>query len=231
MLQKHKLHSDPGRMGDTVGDAKSYKISWGLFELWPPRDVCFSDVACIGPTTSSPGADIFLTTSLPRRFTSSYTPCLMDSHTNTHTHIITHKHTLSLKPSAPPHPTTSLAFDYMSGDVYGPLFAVLMIIVTGWFHYQELSDGWVPTLTSTDTGVLDHWGRRNEQRSGGFMKGGSVRSRVVSFIYVSYSLKTCISVRRSGGWLEKWWGPDGAEIFLRFVGWQRQFMKSENETW
>lgn len=153
------------------------------------------------------------------------------THTQTHTHIITHKHTLSLKPSAPPHPTTSLAFDYMSGDVYGPLFAVLMIIVTGWFHYQELSDGWVPTLTSTDTGVLDHWGRRNEQRSGGFMKGGSVRSRVVSFIYVSYSLKTCISVRRSGGWLEKWWGPDGAEIFLRFVGWQRQFMKSENETW
>lgn len=96
------------------------------------------------------------------------------THTQTHTHIITHKHTLSLKPSAPPHPTTSLAFDYMSGDVYGPLFAVLMIIVTGWFHYQELSDGWVPTLTSTDTGVLDHWGRRNEQRSGGFMKGGQL---------------------------------------------------------
>lgn len=71
----------------------------------------------------------------------------------THTCGHTQTHIRSFKALALPHPPPPSsflllllvafpAFDHVSADVYGPLFAVLMIIVTGWFHYPYPSDGW-----------------------------------------------------------------------------------------
>lgn len=71
-----------------------------------------------------PGGDSFLAISFRRRFTSGYRLPLSEQLTpeDTNEHAHTHMH----HPPAP-HPT----FDHLSQDVYGPLFAVLMIIVTG----------------------------------------------------------------------------------------------------
>lgn len=69
------------------------------------------------------GGDIFLAISLRRRFTSRYRLPLSEQLTPEDTYEHTHTYTIP----QPPCPT----FDHLSQDVYGPLFAVLMIIVTG----------------------------------------------------------------------------------------------------
>lgn len=77
------------------------------------------------------------------------------------THIRGHTHT---------HSTPYIASDHLSQDVYGPLFAVLVIIVTGWFHYPWCSDGcglpWRPLIWVSLTTGADAMNRGNSNQGG-----------------------------------------------------------------
>lgn len=106
-----------------------------MFELPPKGGLLFSEV--VGwSATSSPGGILLLTISLLlySSLTLCYSPspsllvsvCVSERLTCVGAHTYTNLQTLA----QPPH-LAFLTFDHLSVDVYGPLFAVLMIIVTG----------------------------------------------------------------------------------------------------
>lgn len=133
-----------------------------MLELWPRGDVCFQKQ----PTASSPGeisSLLFLCGAASPRVTASL--CPNNSHPRTRMNTHTHIH----NPPAP-RPT----FDHLSQDVYGPLFAVLMIIVTGWFHYPWCSDGcglpWRPLIRvslTTGADAMNRGSQRGREGVGG----------------------------------------------------------------
>lgn len=192
-------------------------MNWGPFEPPAHRGHLFSEVAC-WPTASSPGRypPHHFSTPLQRCFTSRYSilPRLTVSHmwtcasSHTHTHTCTIPQTLTQPPIL-----ASLAFDHLSGDVYGPLFAVLMIIVTSWFHYPYPSDGWGPPWrplirVSLTTGAdamngKGWWGAEMGNNDGKFDSLLGVSSFFYSIERMHFNpliLSSCFVPSRDGRW-------------------------------
>lgn len=100
-----------------------------------------------------PAGDIFLAISLRRHFTSHYRlPLSEHSHTRTHINARTHTHTRH--PHIWPLVTGCLWAIVCGADDHCHRLIPLPVVL--WWMW--------PPLASTDTGVLDHGGKCNEQR-------------------------------------------------------------------
>lgn len=138
-------------------------MSCGLFELWPTGVFFFFFLRC-WPFVSSPGRY------LPRHFLCfsaapfhlCYGPLLSPSVWLTHMDADTQAHIQSFKPSPIPPPGLSRIWPLVRGCLWA-------IVCSADDHCHQLIPlpivfWWMrPTLMSTDIGVLDHWGRRNER--------------------------------------------------------------------
>lgn len=124
----------------------------------PWETFVFSKVAC-WPTASSPGRY------LPPHFSATQPHLVllpeshMWTHTLTHTRTCEHRHEQS-NPVAQPPPCFSRIWPLVSGCLWAIVCGVddhchrlIPLPIVLWWMW--------PTLTSTDTGVLDHWGRHN----------------------------------------------------------------------
>ncbi len=172
--------------------------------MWTPTHGghLFWDVAC-WPTTSSPGRYLprHFSATLQHRFTSRYSLplCLTDSHMWTHTHKHTRSHTIPQTIAQPPS-RLSRIWPLVKGCLWA-------IVCSADDHCHRLiplpiAVWWMgPTLTSTDMGVLDHWGRRNERRG----QWGGELDLLGFFLFSRNNVSYCSNYFKVID-LQVWWG-------------------------